>query len=367
MAVAAKSSRALLCGLVAVALVAGLLLFHGCGRDSETDGPPAGRPHQAAQPMAADEPPQGAVTLAFAGDIHFERHLRGLLGRRPFAALGPIVWTLGDADLTMVNLESAITSRGTPEPKDYHFRTTPAALDLLAGAGVDVVSLANNHAIDYGRVGLRDTLAAVRDSPIPVIGIGEDRRAAFRPHEVEVRGTDIAFLAATSEPERALPWAAKPDRAGIATALSWRPQRLMAAVREAARENDVVVVYLHWGRELQGCPTATQSAIARSLARAGADVVVGTHAHVLLGSGFLRRTYVNYGLGNFIWYHNVRADSGVLKVRIEDGEVVGDSWHPARIRPSGVPLPLTGGAAESARGEWRQLRGCAGLAARPAP
>ena len=85
-----------------------------------------------------------------------------------------------------------------------------------------------------------------------------------------------------------------------------RPRALLAAVREA--HADVVVVYLHWGDEYRACPDPTgQRRIADALARAGADVVVGTHAHVLLGAGWLRGTYVGYGLGNFLWYHDRNA------------------------------------------------------------
>src|SRR3712207_4996096 len=105
----------------------------------------------------------------------------------------------------MVNLESAITTRGRPEAKElevpsqrYHFRTSPAALEVLDEAGVDVVTMANNHGADYGPVGLRDSLAAKRDGPVPVLGIGRDRAEALAPHVVSVRGTDFAFLAADS-------------------------------------------------------------------------------------------------------------------------------------------------------------------------
>jgi poly-gamma-glutamate synthesis protein (capsule biosynthesis protein) len=333
----------------------------GQTKSSDPTPSPTEDPAPTAEP---DEPPSGVVTLAFAGDIHFEYHLAALLDRGP-RALGPITRTLREADLTMVNLETAITRRGTPEPKDFHFRTSPAALDFLSGAGVDMVSLANNHAIDFGPVGLRDTLAAARESPIPVLGIGEDKAAAFRPYRVSVRGTDFAFLAADAVRERAIAWAAGPDKAGIATAIVRRPRALIEAVRRAAAQDDVVVVYLHWGTELLSCPDPLQQPIARALARAGADVVVGSHAHVLLGSGWLGRTYVNYGLANFIWYHNRRPDSGVLGLRIKDGEVVGDTWVPALIQPSGVPEPLAGPEADAARESWRQLRGCAGLAGEP--
>jgi len=147
--------------------------------------------------------PRGRVTLAFAGDMHFQLQLAALLDQ-PRGALGPITETLEDADLTMANLESAITDRGTPEAKEleasgqrYWFRTLPAALDVLAAAGIDVVTVANNHGADYGPVGLRDTLAAGRTGPIAVVGIGRDRESAFTPYRVTVRGTSFAYPCTT--------------------------------------------------------------------------------------------------------------------------------------------------------------------------
>src|SRR6478672_5895047 len=120
----------------------------------------------------------GIVTLAFAGDMHFELQLAALL-RQPEGALGPMTPALGGADLTMVNLETSISHRGIPEAKEleepgnrYHFRTSPAALDVLAAAGVDVATVANNHGADYGPLGLRDTLRARRHSPVHLVGIG---------------------------------------------------------------------------------------------------------------------------------------------------------------------------------------------------
>ena len=317
--------------------------------------------------------PTGVVTLAFAGDVHFQLHLAGLLDG-PVDALGSITGTLADADLTMVNLESAITERGIPEPKErenpedrYWYRTSPAALDLLAAAGVDVVTLANNHGADYGPIGVADTLASIRSSPIPVIGIGRDRKAAFTPYRVSVRGTDFAFFAADRTPREGTSpvWAAAESTPGIAAARAARPRVLLAAVRAASARDDVVVVYLHWGAEYRPCPTARQRVAARALADAGADIVVGSHAHVQLGSGWAGETYVNYGLGNFLWYHNNEPETGVLRLSIKDGEIVDDHWVPARIRTFGRPLPLRGHARTGAVAEWRRLRGCAGLASRP--
>ncbi len=316
---------------------------------------------------------QGVVTLAFAGDLHFQLHLAALLGDGS-PGLGPMSRVLGDADVAMVNLESAITERGTLEAKElevpedrYYYRASPAALDFLAEAGVDVVTMANNHAADYGPQGLADTLRAVRTGPVAVVGVGRDRRTAFTPYRVSVRGTELAFLAADASPREGSSgvWEAGPSTPGIAAARSGGPRVLLDAVRAASRDADVVVVYLHWGQEGRACPTPMQRTAASALSRAGADVVVGSHAHVLLGSGWLDDTYVSYGLGNFLWYHDHEPQTGVLRLRIEDGEVVGDAWSPAEIQLWGRPMPVLGAARDRAIRAWEQLRDCADLA--PAP
>jgi poly-gamma-glutamate synthesis protein (capsule biosynthesis protein) len=309
--------------------------------------------------------------LAFAGDVHFQLHLAALL-EHPRDALGPITRTLKAADLTMVNLESSITGRGTPDAKErevagqrYYYRTSPAALDFLAAAGVDVVTMANNHGADYGPIGLKDTLAAIRTSPIPVIGIGRDSQAAFAPYRVSVRGTRFAFLAADASRREGSSnvWAAAPTTPGIAAARDARQGELIAAVRAASLQDDVVVVYLHWGTEEQACPDSKQQLTAQALAEAGADVIVGSHAHVLLGSGWLGGSYVDYGLGNFVWYHNHQSQTGVLRLTVRDGQVVGDSWTPARIQTYGRPVPLRGADRADAIADWQQLRRCTDLAA----
>ncbi|MGZ4663475.1 MAG: CapA family protein [Frankiaceae bacterium] len=315
----------------------------------------------------------GVVTLAFAGDLHFELHLAALL-EHPEGALGPIAQTLGDADLTMVNLESSISHRGAPEAKEleepdnrYYFRTSPAALDVLASAGVDVATVANNHGADYGPAGLQDTLRAIRHGPVHVVGVSADRHAAFTPYRVSVRGTSFAFFGADASFREGSSsvWVASPHHPGLAGAHAARPRALLAAVRAASRRGDVVVVYLHWGVELQGCPTTQQRITAHALADAGADIVVGSHAHVLLGSGWIGDTYVDYGLGNFLWYHNRQPETGVLQLRVRDGHVVDDAFTPARIGNDGRPRPLSGSAPVAAVADWRGLRDCTDLADRP--
>jgi hypothetical protein len=313
------------------------------------------------------------VTLGFAGDAHFQLNLSPLV-EHPRGALGPVARILRAPDVTMVNVESALTADGALEPKQlerparrFWYRAPPAALDVLADAGVDVVTMANNHGADYGAEGLADSLRAARHSPVAVVGVGRDREAAFAPHEVTVHGTELAFLAADTTPREGAGrvWEAGAHSAGIAAARAGDTGPLLRAVRRADADGDVVVVYLHWGVDLHPCPSAEQVRLAHDLAQAGADVVVGTHAHVLQGAGWLGDTYVAYGLGNFLWYHDHEPDTGVLGLRLVDGHVVSDSWAPARIPAIGPPRPVHGRERVRAVARWRALRACAGLAGSP--
>lgn len=310
----------------------------------------------------------GPVTLAFAGDVHFADQVAALL-EQPQTSLAELRPYLGSADLAVVNLETAITTRGTKQPKKYHFRAPPTALEALAAAGVDAVTMANNHAVDYGEVGLRDTLAAQAGSPVPVIGIGADARQAYAPALFDVRGTTLAVLGATQVPDwtRAT-WPAADNRPGVA--LSLPSARLVAAVRAARARADVVVVYLHWGTNYIDCPDGDQRRVVSVLRRAGADLIVGTHAHRIQGSGWVGDTFVAYGLGNFVWYGSDEPDArtGVLTVTLDaTGRAVEQTWTPLLVNPDGVPRPPDAAGTDRVTRAWLKARTCAGLASAPQP
>jgi poly-gamma-glutamate capsule biosynthesis protein CapA/YwtB (metallophosphatase superfamily) len=310
------------------------------------------------------------VTLVFGGDVHFEGGLRARLGADPRTAMGPIAKTLRAADLAMVNLESAVNTGGVPAPdKEFRFRAPPSAFTALRAAGVDVATLANNHGMDFMEPGLRDTLAASRRSRFPVVGIGADARAAYRPYVARVNGSKIAIFGATQVVDDHLlsAWTATSERGGLAVAKSASEvSRLARAVRRARADADAVVVYLHWGQELASCPLDRQQVLARQLVEAGADAVVGGHAHVPLGGGYLGAGYVHYGLGNLVFSSagGPSARTGLLQLTLTGRRVTEARWRPATIS-GGLPRLLTGARADRAAGQWERLRRCAGLRATP--
>jgi len=325
-----------------------------------TSGPAGG----AQNPKAA--PVKEPIIIAFGGDTHFEGHLRARLAN-PETALGPIAAQLKRADLAMVNLETAITTGGTPAPgKAFTFRAPPSAFTALRGAGVDVTSMANNHGMDFMEEGLRDSLAAIRRARFPVVGIGRNADEAYRPYRVTVKGNRIAIVGATQVLDDHLieAWSATDTKGGLASAKN--VPRMMQAVKEARKGADVVIVHLHWGQELKACPLPRQQELAKQLVAAGADIVVGGHAHVPLGGGYMNGKYIHYGMGNFVFSSasGQTANSGVLLLRVQDGKVTADKWKPARIS-GGIPIPMTGAAAAAELKRWNGLRGCTGLTARP--
>ncbi len=272
----------------------------------------------------------------------------------------------------MVNLETAITTGGVQQNKLFTFRTPPAALTALRDAGIDVATMANNHGADYGTSGLHDTFAAIRSSGYPVIGIGKDAAHAFAPFTTTLNGVKVAIFAADQvQDETTLPlFSAGPGKPGVANAYS---PRLITAVRHAKAAGYVVIVYLHWGIEYQTCPSADQTQLAGQLARAGASAVVGTHAHVLQGAGWMvgggrrgRGTYVAYGLGNYLWwmsFGNNQDDNGVLTLTFRRSHVVADRFAPSHLDGRGVPVPATGAEHRRILAEWNGDRQCTDLSA----
>ena len=255
------------------------------------------------------------VTLAAVGDITFGEQvgpaLARLGGRYPWTSVGAL---LSRADVTAANLETAVSLHGTPAAKQYTFRGAPWMLrPVHSYAGVDVLTLANNHAVDFGRSALLDTVRAVRAAGMEPIGAAADAWLARRP-AIETRGgLRIAFLGYSDVNPPG--FSATSTAPGTARA---DPAEIAADVRAALRRADVAVCFFHWGVELHRDPDSRQQELAVACLRAGASLVLGAHPHVF---GPIvrpsRHTLVAWTLGNFVFPSgSTTARTGILQVRL---------------------------------------------------
>jgi poly-gamma-glutamate capsule biosynthesis protein CapA/YwtB (metallophosphatase superfamily) len=310
-----------------------------------------------------------AVTFAFGGDVNFEGDLAAKLASNPGGMFAPIAGELSSADIAMVNFESAITTRGSPDVKAFNFRTTPNALNALHIAGIDAVTEANNHGRDYGPVGLQDTLAAKAASPIPVLGVGANAAQAYAPWKTTVHGQRIAIFAATDVIDDSLisAWTATDTQPGLASTKGTAESILVTAIRAARPTTDTIVVYLHWGVEGTDCPSPRQAALAKTLTEAGADIVIGSHTHRVESGGFLGHAFVDYGLGNFAFYNEsgLSGITGVLRITATGRKIDGYEWKPARIH-GGIPNLVGGSLAQQDLAGFNGRRAsCTNLAGSP--
>lgn len=307
------------------------------------------------------------VTMAFGGDVNFPSGstLGARLAADPATALGTGVPSLiGGADLSMVNLETAVTDGTCPEPqpKQYDFYAPSTAITALRSAGVTLTTEANNHGEDCGPSGLQLALSARAEARYPILGIGQNVAQAFTPYQAVVDGEHIGIIAATQviDSDLQTTWTATATQPGLASA--YDVDDLVAAVEAARKVDDTVVVFLHWGVELDACPDPIQEPLANELVKAGADIVIGSHAHVLLGGGYLGSAYVDYGLGNFAFYNTPPPtdQSGSLVITVTGRHVDSATWRPAVIDDE-LPVPLTGAAATQAQESWNTARTCTDL------
>jgi poly-gamma-glutamate synthesis protein (capsule biosynthesis protein) len=332
--------------------VLALLLAAACGFPVAGDESPAGIPAASPPPATAEtteaaSAPAGRVTINAVGDVMLARDLVDLMDRYgPLYPYERVRHLLADADVTIANLEGTFTEHGAAASKLYTFRTPPRHARGLAEAGIDIVSLGNNHTMDYGREGLEDTLAALDGAGVRRAGAGLDEAAARRPAVLEAGGLRLAFLSYNAVLEATF---AGPGSPGVARASVAAVRDDVAAARAAA---DLVIVALHAGSEYTDAPTAEQRALARAAIDAGAALVLGHHAHVLQGWERYGGGLIVYGLGNFVF--DLDADdlatlgprpflTIVLRVELGREGVIAASARPVFIDPmENRPLPATG-------------------------
>lgn len=306
------------------------------------------------------------LTMALAGDAMLGRKVADQLDADPGAPLvdAAVHAFLAGADLTVVNLECCISRRGQrwPDPdKPFFFRAPPHAAERLAELGVDAVTLANNHALDYGTDALADTLAHLEAVGIEVAGAGTDLDQARAPAMLDTPEGRVALIGFSDHPAD---FAAAPDRPGVAYAPLRHgvPDWLRSTVARVAAA-DLVVVSPHWGPNMVAAPVEHVRAAAPVLARAGAGLIAGHSAHVPHGVGLVDGTAVCYDLGGLIDDYAVhpalRNDLGfVWRAHIEAGQ-------PRRLEALPIALEFCfTRAAEGPDAGWlrrRLVEACAAL------
>ncbi|MBR5126888.1 MAG: CapA family protein, partial [Roseburia sp.] len=219
-----------------------------------------------------------------------------------------------NADICMVNNEFQFSNRGTPmEDKKFTFQTDPKNVQILLDMGVDIVSLANNHSIDFGTEALEDTFATLDGAGILYAGAGDTKERAEQLQIIEVNGQKIGFLAAT----RVIPvskWNIEYGQPGLFA--TYDDSRLVECIKAAKEVCDFLTVYVHWGIEREAYPQEYQTNIAKNCFAAGADLIIGAHPHVLQGIEFIDGKPVFYSLGNYVFAQTI-AKTALIKVEIQ--------------------------------------------------
>ena len=244
------------------------------------------------------------LDLLFGGDTMLGRRVNEAIRREGFTyPLEAVVATTRAADLFLVNLECAITPRNVqysgPE-KAFYFRADPVAADTLTYAGVDLVSLANNHALDADYDGLRDTLAILDEKEILYVGAGATIEAATRPAFLEAKGMRLGVLAYCDHQRD---FAARVDRPGICYADLFDPDtpaRLAREVEALARQVDHVIVAFHWQANWVPCVSSFYRSLARQLVEAGARIIWGHSPHHFQGVEWIDGSVVLYATGDLV-------------------------------------------------------------------
>ena len=265
-----------------------------------------------------------AITLLFAGDIMLDRGVEFYITQHndwklPFLRIAD---TLQKADLTFGNLESVISDKGENQGSIYSFRADPKSLEGLVFAGFDVLSVANNHSLDYGIEAFLDSLQYLKKANITPAGGGSNREDARAPVIKEIQGTKIGFLGYTNLGSPA--WQAAEHTPGIAWADEDTLAEFQKDIRKAKNIADILIISLHFGEEYQKEPSLTQQVLSKAAIDAGADIVIGHHPHVVQPVAQYRGGWIAYSLGNFVFdqgFSEETMEGMLLKVQIEGKQI----------------------------------------------
>lgn len=286
------------------------------------------------------------LTISAVGDMIFDRKVKTLIstsgGKAPLA---DVAAHLSAADIAVGNLESPLSDGGAKnEAKDVTFRGDPRGIEGLAAAGFDLLSLANNHVLDYGAEALADTVEALDARGISHAGAGADRDAAWKPAVVTRNGATVAFLSFS----HILPpgFIATSSKAGLAQGRN-NMDAVAEAIRSAKSEYDYVIVSFHWGVEYEDDANGDQVRDAHTAVDAGADMVLSHHPHVIQAVEYYKGRLIAYSLGDFVFDHYSRktGEAFILDAKLGPDGVTDVKATPVYLDGYGKPEFVTGSEA----------------------
>lgn len=255
--------------------------------------------------------------LSFTGDINFDENWDTMnyyktVENGIYDCISPeLIQMMKDADIMCINNEFTYSTGGIPLNKTYTFRAHPSRVDILKELGVDIVSLANNHAYDYGEQSLTDTMSTLKEADILYYGAGHNLDEAMTPVYFEIEGKTIAYVAASrAEKNRMTPQATE-DAPGIL--LCYDTELFIQTIKDAKEKSDYVIAYVHWGTEFTHKLEEVQLTTGKEYLDAGCDIVIGAHPHCLQGIEYYKGKPIVYSLGNF-WFNGQTIDTMLLNI-----------------------------------------------------
>lgn len=265
---------------------------------------------------------QEQIKLAFAGDIllddeyamMFRYRSRGSDINDTFSAT--LLERMRNADVFMLNNEFPFSTRGTPtEKKTFTFRANPSNIEMYAQIGVDLVSLANNHAYDYGEQALLDTFSTLEGAGIPYVGAGRNIEEAKKPVYLIANGMKIAVVSATQIERNAVPDTKEATMTNAGVLRCMDPTALLEVIAQAKANSDFVILYIHWGTESQETTDWLQDKQAPIYAEAGVDLIIGDHPHCLQKIDCISGVPVVFSLGNY-WFNSKTQNTCLVEVQL---------------------------------------------------
>lgn len=282
--------------------------------------------------------PKGALVIHGTGDVAVDpAYIPALASEGWDHAWSGLDGLFERDDLTVINLECVPSDIGSPLPKTFVFRCPTEVLPSIKANGIEVANMGNNHSGDYGKDALVDGRAQLIAAGIAPVGAGADIDEAGAPAVFEINGWRVAVVGfggvAPSES-----WYATEDRAGMRS--GDHTDQMVEAVAAADEVADIVIVTVHWGRELDTAPRAEDIDRANAMIEAGADIIFGHHQHRMNPMEMVDGAAVFWGLGNFVWPHNstASATTAVARAVVNPDGTVEACLIPAFIESHGHPV-----------------------------